>query len=387
MNSQNDRKLKHVTVTILFEGFALNRDEKIGGNIQSIKKLKQADRTVSFIGKPAVRHYLFETLVKAYGWKPSEIRSEGDVIQFDLCKDNILTSPELDAFGYMYTIGGENAITRKSPIGITKAIGLDPYDGDMAFYANHDLVRRAIKQGQDAQPNPYNKEEHLSIYKVSFTIDADVLGRDEWIVEEPSFTDGKLKIVLLGVKKKEKKKEEKEEEKKKEIVALIENIRQINHNEYEYAISDGVVGTIKIEKIENKYKVIFNLNEEEKKKRIKQILQVIKDGLYAQSSGETNTIIPMFIIAAAVKIPSPILHPFIDIERSADGKLNVVGVKDCLENNWIEKCNSKAYVFLKSCERLRVKDFESVEGAIITDWNEFLQMLNLQRDGAKSWTS
>uniref|UniRef100_A0A832MPF8 Uncharacterized protein n=1 Tax=Pseudothermotoga hypogea TaxID=57487 RepID=A0A832MPF8_9THEM len=83
------------------------------------------------------------------------------------------------------------------------------------------------------------------------------------------------------------------------------------------------------------------------------------------------------MIAAAVKIPSPIFHPFIDVERSADGKLSVIGVKDCLENSWVERCNNKAYVFLKSCERLRVKDFESVEGAIITDWNKFLQMLNL----------
>lgn len=386
MNSQNDRKLKHVTVTILFEGFALNRDEKIGGNIQSIKKLKQADRTVSFISKPAMRHYLFETLVKAYCWKPSEIRSEGDVIQFDLCKDNILTSPELDAFGYMYTISRENAITRKSPVGITKAIGLDPYDGDMAFYANHDLVRRAIEQGQDAQPNHYkpnlyNKEEHLSIYKVSFTIDTDVLGRDEWIVrQEPTFVDNKLEIVLK--EEKEEKTQEKEKEgrtqKEKEIKVTkvtIDNLRKKNNgeNEYEYAIGDKTIGTIRIQ---NK-KVIFELDEKKKKERIRQILEAIKDGLYAQSSGEANTIVPLFMIAAAVKIPSPIFHPFIDVERSADGKLSVIGVKDCLENSWIERCNNKAYVFLKSCERLRVKDFESVEGAIITDWNKFLQMLNL----------
>jgi CRISPR-associated protein Cst2 len=358
MNSQNDRKLKHVTVTILFEGFALNRDEKIGGNIQSIKKLKQADRTVSFISKPAMRHYLFETLVKSCGWKPSEIRSEGNVVQFDLCKDNILTSPELDAFGYMYTIGGENAITRKSPIGITKAIGLDPYDGDMAFYANHDLVRRAIKQGQDVQPNPYNKEEHLSIYKASFTIDVDVLGRDEWIVEqEPKFENNNLRK------------------------------KNNNENEYEYTIGCESVGTIRIQNIQNKKvnkKVIFELDEKKKKERIRQILEAIKDGLYAQSSGEANTIVPMFMIAAAVKIPCPIFHPFIDVERSEDGKLRVIGVRDCLENSWIERRDNKAYVFLKSCERLRVKDFESVEGAIITDWNEFLQKLNLQEDEAKS---
>ncbi|WP_448535231.1 type I-B CRISPR-associated protein Cas7/Cst2/DevR, partial [Pseudothermotoga sp.] len=290
MNSRNDPKLKHVTVTILFEGFALNRDENIGGNIQSIKKLKKADRTVSFISKPAMRHYLFETLVKAYGWKPSEIRSEGDVIQFDLCKDNILTSPELDAFGYMYTISRENAITRKSPIGITKAIGLDPYDGDMAFYANHDLMRRAIKQGQDAQPNPYNKEEHLSIYKVSFTIDADVLGRDEWIVRrEPTFVDNKLEIVLKEEEKTQKKQKKKQKEGRTQetIKVTIDNLRKKNNgeNEYEYAIGDKTIGTIRIQ---NK-KVIFELDEKKKKERIRQILEAIKDGLYAQSSGEANT--------------------------------------------------------------------------------------------------
>ncbi len=144
---------KHITLTVIFEGSALNRDEKIGGNILSIKKLKYGNRTVSFIGKPAIRHYLFETLQKMR-WKPASVTLQGEVIQFDITKDDILTSPELDAFGYMYTIGEQASITRKAPVGITKAIGLDPYEGDMAFYANHDLVKRAIQQGEDASPDP-----------------------------------------------------------------------------------------------------------------------------------------------------------------------------------------------------------------------------------------
>ena len=37
MNAQNS--FKHLTVTIIFDGNALNRDEKIAGNITAIKKL------------------------------------------------------------------------------------------------------------------------------------------------------------------------------------------------------------------------------------------------------------------------------------------------------------------------------------------------------------
>jgi len=189
--------MKNITLTIIFEGSALNRDEKIGGNILSIKKLQIGGKTVSFIGKTAIRHYLFSTLNKAFGWKEAQVTSQGEVVQFDITQDDILTSPELDAFGYMYTIGNQMSIIRKAPVGITKAISLTEWNGDMAFYCNHDLVNRAIKQGEDASPNPFNKEEHLSLYKVSFTIDAERLGKDEWIVDDkPEYNSGVLKITF-----------------------------------------------------------------------------------------------------------------------------------------------------------------------------------------------
>lgn len=64
VGTQTNQPVKHITLTMIFEGSALNRDEKASGNILSIKKLKRGDKTVSFIVKPAMRYYLFKTLHK-----------------------------------------------------------------------------------------------------------------------------------------------------------------------------------------------------------------------------------------------------------------------------------------------------------------------------------
>jgi CRISPR-associated protein Cst2 len=350
-----ENNLNHITVTIIFEGSALNRDENVGGNILSIKKLKKGNKVVSFIGKPAIRHYLFETLVKAYGWKPSAVRvtEQGGVVQFDLTSDDILTSPELDAFGYMFTIENQASIIRKAPVGITKAIGLDAYEGDMAFYANHDLVNRGIKQGLDVTPDPYNKEEHYSLYKVSFTIDVDILGKDEWIVNnKPEFDGNVLKIQLSKAQSKK-----------------VENVKELDKNKYETGN-----GIIEVEKLEgNKYKIIFKLSENEKRKRIEEILNVIKDGLYAQSSNEQNTIIPLFLIAGKVKIPSPVFHPYIEVVSLDNISYKVIGINDALSNSWIEK------VFVMDSEKVRIdRDKLMNKEKLVEDWND---LLNFEKGG------
>jgi len=72
-NNQNQAKIKYLTITIIFDGSALNRDDKIGGNILSIKKLNVNGEVRSFISKPAIRHYLFQTLKTAFGWKEAMV--------------------------------------------------------------------------------------------------------------------------------------------------------------------------------------------------------------------------------------------------------------------------------------------------------------------------
>jgi CRISPR-associated protein Cst2 len=371
---ENQDKLKNITITIIFEGSALNRDEKLAGNILSIKKLRRKDGTYSFISKTAIRHYLFSTLVKKknFRWKEAAVCLSGSgdkkVVQFDITKDDILTSPELDAFGYMYTIGDEGAITRKSPIGITKAISLEPYEGDMAFYCNHDLVQRAINQGEYATPNPFSKEEHVSFYKVSFTIDVERLGKDEWVFPKKVERDNKVYTRRLDkdsnkiqIKESPSRRSSGGESDEEERI-IFEHIFKENISDLERR------GELVITEDDKKIKFDFILSPNEKKERIEQILKAIKNGLYAQSSGEANSIIPLFIIAGAVKLPSPIFHPYIYLARE-DGSYIVCGIQDCLNNEWIEKDNEGKIIYIWSSEKLKYQKFQE---KVIEDWNEFL---------------
>jgi CRISPR-associated protein Cst2 len=345
----SNNNIKNVTVTIIFDGSALNRDEKIGGNILSIKKLNINGEVRSFIGKPAIRHYMFQTLKKAFDWKEAKVTGQGDVVQFDITQDDILTSEEMDAFGYMYTLGGQMSITRKAPVGITKAVSLSPYEADMAFYANHDMVRRGQTQGLEVTPNPYNKEEHLSLYKVSFTIDSDKLGQDTWLTDGYDAHTGQITFNY------------KENNQQKQL-QFVKTHTGINGQQ---------IGT-------NKYRVDFVLDPQQKKRRIRNILEAIKNGLYAQSSGEANTIVPLFLMAAAVKVPSPVLHPYIDVKKE-DGQWQVVGVSDALKNSWIEKQHNsdELIVFIQDCERLQVpRDVKRP----IQQWDDFLKAIGVQDD-------
>ncbi|MEJ5342937.1 MAG: type I-B CRISPR-associated protein Cas7/Cst2/DevR [Thermogutta sp.] len=451
--------IKNVTVTIIFDGAALNRDEKIGGNILSIKKLNVNGEVRSFIGKPAIRHYLFQTLQCGFKWVPAKVTGQGQVVQFDLKQNDILSNPELDVFGYMFTIG-RHAITRKSPIGITKAVALSPYEADLAFYANHDLVARGKQEGLNVNPSPVNKEEQHSFYKVSFSLDVEMIGKDIWIVEDCKYEDGKLSLLIakpqsieldnveekkdeedrpyyeVGGKKiyvdgltltvdeglmkknppkrnveehlvfKDKgkskfrifdfsyddesksytfavSKEPKYDPDKRKVTLEIGAIREIECTKEQKTSSSGeeiyslTEGKIYIEQLKpsGPFRVKFEVESKKRCERVRNLLCALKNGLYAQSSGEANTIVPLFLIAGAVRVPSPIFHPYIDV-RKDDGQWKVVGVGDAMKNSWLEKEGNQSIVYIQDCERLRVDTVWKDQA--IKDWDEFLKKLGLE---------
>jgi CRISPR-associated protein Cst2 len=77
------------------------------------------------------------------------------------------------------------------------------------------------------------------------------------------------------------------------------------------------------------------------------------------------------MIAGAVKIPSPIFHPYIYLARE-DGSYIVCGIQDCLNNGWIEKDNEGKIIYIWSSEKLK---YQKVQEKVIEDWNEFLKKL------------
>lgn len=121
------------------------------------------------------------------------------------------------------------------------------------------------------------------------------------------------------------------------------------------------------------------------RERIKHILEALKFGFYAQSSGEANTLVPLFLMAAAVRIPSPVLHPYIYIDvrspMNASERWKVIGVSDALKNGWIEKDSEGPIVYIQDCERLQVEPPPKEDQS---EWDKFLRRLGLGASESES---
>jgi len=320
-NNTSNHSIPNITMTVIFEGSALNRNEKIGGNILSVKKLNVNGEEKTYLSKGAIRHYLFNTLVRAKNWKGAKIFPDRQVLQFD----------------------------------IAAAISLFPYEQDMGMYANHDLVRRAKEQGNlsnDANPNPFNKEEHTSFYKITFTVDSDKLGVDKWIIPSFQYDNG---ILNLGGFR--------------EIYDVTD---ESGEQEELRKFKVGNIGYIFIEALQNG-SFVATLESTKKQQKIREVLDTIHNGLISHTSSESNTIVPLFTIIGDVTVPSPVFHSFIDVKRSGNGQFEVTGIEDAINNGWLKK-----NLFIKGCERLKAeypKELANLTKA--TDWKGFLNAVNL----------
>ncbi|MEM1700662.1 MAG: hypothetical protein QW785_01200 [Candidatus Anstonellales archaeon] len=180
-------KMQALGVTVLYpEVPALNRSEN-QGNILVLKRIGD----FVYISRQAMRYYLWNTLKTSFGWKETKVNSESGVVQFSIEE----ITEELLSFGFMVAKKDSKRkkdqaesdkgssqkgiqITRKAAVSMTDGEFLNRYLGEISFNANHDLVRRA----GDADPAPYQKEEHRGILRWSVVIDVDRLFNieDKW---------------------------------------------------------------------------------------------------------------------------------------------------------------------------------------------------------------
>lgn len=321
-----------LSVTVVFEASAINRDEKLAGNIASIKKLSRYNGTYSFMSRAFLRHHLFETLQILHGWNGAPVtvdRGSGkSVIQFDFPEANIIAYPEMDTFGFMNTsvLGSDIGIVRKAPLGMTKAIALEPWQADMAFYANHDLVHRATAAGFEANPNPFQKEEHHAYYRASFTLDLCRFGyQDIYLNELPDKLTKWIKELPVA--------EETD----------LRGLYSVGHGNMDgvswHRIDDGpkMQGVIGFYEDGKKGRVTFIVGREQRRARIAQLLGAITNGLVIHSSTENYGAVPVFFVLGALKVPVPVFNSYVSLNNGAvDASiLNRVVNNDYVKKAWL----------------------------------------------------
>jgi len=186
---------RYIVLDVVFYGNSLNYDQGTG-NYQELKKITKWDgRQYILVSRYALRYSILHWANKLYPneWKlagrdvltteeggvarlkaPSEVKEQP---YNKFMKDVFESYPEFDLFGFMIAPkkqGGEAvSITRTSPVKISHAISLTPYNYDSHFVANLDIMRRAGGSGS----NPITIEEKKDFYVYTVVIDVDRIGR------------------------------------------------------------------------------------------------------------------------------------------------------------------------------------------------------------------
>ena len=311
-NNANGNK-GFITLTVVFEAMSLNRDESMG-NIQSLHLLTRGNnKTYSYMSRQALTYAVRKFLIESGKWPETPVQKSGDVTQYETDLEKF---PEIDLFGYMETTKGKSsgegsAKTRPAAVTFTHAISLEPYNGDMAFYANPEMARRS-----GSNPNPYNRQEHKSLYKYSVVIDLarigieivnDEISQEEWDKTFLPINDPKKEFIKI---------EDTEKWRKIEDNNKISYCKKIS--EKEKNSNDGKKKKAEILVEKNIY--FKNISRE---KRIIQLLDAIAS-LSHQIMAYREPLNPLFIAAAHLKFGTPIFHNYVELKDDEGDNQNAV---------------------------------------------------------------
>ena len=168
---------KGLTFTAIFLAESANYGEGIG-NVATLKKIsRNRGEQYTYISRQAIRYNIVEQLDEDKANVKAEGSGDKKVVQFS-AETTIKDYPELDFFGYMKTVKGDNSKNRSAIVRLSNAVSLETFKGDLEFLTNKGLVDR-IDRNEKVFPNIAQAEIHKSYYKYTVTIDLDKIGIDE----------------------------------------------------------------------------------------------------------------------------------------------------------------------------------------------------------------
>ena len=168
---------KGLTFTAIFLAESANYGEGIG-NVATLKKIsRNRGEQYTYISRQAIRYNIVEQLDENKANVKAEGSGDKKVVQFS-AETTIKDYPELDFFGYMKTVKGDNSKNRSAIVRLSNAVSLETFKGDLEFLTNKGLVDR-IHRDEKVFPNIAQAEIHKSYYKYTVTIDLDKIGIDE----------------------------------------------------------------------------------------------------------------------------------------------------------------------------------------------------------------
>lgn len=176
-------------------------------NFIDVKKFKKDNVEYPYVSGQAMRFYLKEAMRR--GLEDKEYMCIPDD-QGQTCGD-IKKCVMCDLFGFMTTVKGKGAITRVSPVKVSPAIGLLPFDEN----ANVDFLTRKhrVSEGAKMEGDIVNVEIGTNIYKGGISVDLLRIGGEEKV-------DGEKRTVSIeGIVD--------ASEKKKRVMKILEALRYI----------------------------------------------------------------------------------------------------------------------------------------------------------------
>ena len=201
-------ELKGINIVWLSETDLTNLNAGEGeSNYIDIKKFKKDGIEYPYVSGQAMRFYLREAIRRGieneYMCVPDD--------QGETC-GNVEKCINCDLFGFMTTIKGKGAVTRVSPIKVSPAQGMLPFDDN----ANVDFLTRRHRTTESGkmEGDIVNVEIGTNIYKAGISIDVARVGAEEKIDDE----ERTVKIeAIIG-----------EDVKKERIKRVIEGLRFIS---------------------------------------------------------------------------------------------------------------------------------------------------------------